>query len=103
MTVATDGGGDSGGTQQPSGDVPEPRRPRTVPYRYGSCCRTITRSSGRDCRTILARQGDLAVVGEAGTVAAARSVVADAAPDIVLLDVKLSTASDTGGSRSARN
>lgn len=48
-------------------------------------------------RTILERQGDLVVVGEAGTVDGARTVVADAAPDIVLLDVKLSTGRDTEG------
>ncbi|PXY31491.1 MadR family response regulator transcription factor [Prauserella muralis] len=48
-------------------------------------------------RSILDREEDMGVVGEASTAAEARAVVERARPDIVLLDLKLSTGSDTEG------
>lgn len=48
-------------------------------------------------RSILDRENDMGVVGEASTAAEARAVVERAQPDIVLLDLKLSTGSDTEG------
>ncbi|MGH3495247.1 MAG: MadR family response regulator transcription factor [Sciscionella sp.] len=48
-------------------------------------------------RSILEREGDLRVVGEATTAAEALAVVERSIPDIVLLDLKLSTGSDTEG------
>jgi DNA-binding NarL/FixJ family response regulator len=48
-------------------------------------------------RSILDREDDMNVVGEATTAAEARAVVARSRPDIVLLDLKLSTGSDTEG------
>lgn len=48
-------------------------------------------------RSILEREDDLCVVGEATTAAEARTVVERLRPDIVLLDLKLSTGSDTEG------
>lgn len=48
-------------------------------------------------RSILEREADLRVVSEASTAAEAMTVVGRAWPDIVLLDLKLSTASDTEG------
>lgn len=47
--------------------------------------------------SILERESDIRVVGEAATAAEARAVVARTQPDIVLLDLKLSTGSDTEG------
>ncbi|WP_295693352.1 response regulator transcription factor [Lapillicoccus sp.] len=48
-------------------------------------------------RSILEREDDLRVVAEASTAAEALTVVAHARPQIVLLDLKLSTSSDTEG------
>lgn len=48
-------------------------------------------------RSILEREEDMRVVGEATTAAEARVIVERARPDIVLLDLKLSTGSDTEG------
>jgi len=48
-------------------------------------------------RSILEREDDITVVGEAATAAEARAVVERARPDIVLLDLKLSTGSNTEG------
>ncbi|MFE0326042.1 MadR family response regulator transcription factor [Streptomyces sp. NPDC003753] len=48
-------------------------------------------------RSILERESDLEVVGEASTAAEAAAVVERANPSIVLLDLKLSTAADTEG------
>ncbi|WP_040777682.1 MadR family response regulator transcription factor [Nocardia pneumoniae] len=48
-------------------------------------------------RSILEREHDMHVVGEAATAAEAISVVAGQRPDIVLLDLKLGTGSDTEG------
>ncbi|MDT9594147.1 response regulator transcription factor [Nocardioides zeae] len=48
-------------------------------------------------RSILEREPDLRVLAEASTAAEARAVVRHVAPDIVLLDLKLSTSSDTEG------
>ncbi|MET8805942.1 response regulator transcription factor [Streptomyces sp. NPDC004546] len=48
-------------------------------------------------RSILERESDLEVVGEASTAAEAAAVVDRTRPSIVLLDLKLSTAADTEG------
>lgn len=48
-------------------------------------------------RTILEREDDLSVVGEAATAADAHAVVGRESPDIVVLDLKLSTGSDVEG------
>ncbi|MFF0794845.1 response regulator [Streptomyces spiralis] len=48
-------------------------------------------------RSILERESDLQVVGEASTAAEAAAVVERTRPSIVLLDLKLSTAADTEG------
>jgi two-component system, NarL family, response regulator DevR len=48
-------------------------------------------------RSILEREPDLRIVAEASTAAEARVVVRRAQPRIVLLDLKLSTSSDTEG------
>lgn len=48
-------------------------------------------------RSILEREPDLRVVAEASTVAEALAVVVRARPDVVLLDLKLSTSSDSEG------
>jgi DNA-binding NarL/FixJ family response regulator len=48
-------------------------------------------------RSILEREDDLSVVGEASSADAALAVVARTDPDVVLLDLKLSTGSDTEG------
>jgi DNA-binding NarL/FixJ family response regulator len=48
-------------------------------------------------RSILDREQDMSVVGEATTAAEALAVVERVRPDIVLLDLKLSTGSDTEG------
>ncbi|MGH3450481.1 MAG: MadR family response regulator transcription factor [Haloechinothrix sp.] len=48
-------------------------------------------------RSILEREDDMRVVGEATTAGEARAVVERVRPDIVLLDLKLSTGSDTEG------
>ena len=48
-------------------------------------------------RSILEREPDLRVVGEASTIESARAVVDQVRPTIVLLDLKLSTGSDTEG------
>ncbi|WP_280481042.1 MadR family response regulator transcription factor [Nocardia cyriacigeorgica] len=48
-------------------------------------------------RTILERESDLHVVGEADTARGAVALVADQRPDIVLLDLKLGTGADTEG------
>ncbi|MGW2744708.1 MadR family response regulator transcription factor [Streptomyces sp. NPDC001450] len=48
-------------------------------------------------RSILERENDLEVVGEASTVAEAAAVVERTNPSIVLLDLKLSTGADTEG------
>ncbi|MEV0975763.1 response regulator transcription factor [Streptomyces sp. NPDC049915] len=48
-------------------------------------------------RSILERESDLEVVGEASTAAEADAVVERTRPAIVLLDLKLSTAADTEG------
>ncbi|CAM5232929.1 response regulator transcription factor [Streptomyces sp. DSM 41524] len=48
-------------------------------------------------RTILEREGDLEVVGEASTATEAAAVIERTDPSIVLLDLKLSTAADTEG------
>jgi DNA-binding NarL/FixJ family response regulator len=48
-------------------------------------------------RSILERESDLEVVGEASTAAQAAAVVERTRPAIVLLDLKLSTAADTEG------
>lgn len=48
-------------------------------------------------RSILERESDLEVVGEASTAAEAAAIVELARPAIVLLDLKLSTAADTEG------
>ncbi|GAA3815864.1 MULTISPECIES: response regulator transcription factor [Amycolatopsis] len=48
-------------------------------------------------RSILEREEDITVIGEAATAAEARAVVERTRPDIVLLDLKLSTGSDTEG------
>jgi DNA-binding NarL/FixJ family response regulator len=48
-------------------------------------------------RSILEREPDLRVVGEASTIESARAVVNEVRPTIVLLDLKLSTGSDTEG------
>jgi DNA-binding NarL/FixJ family response regulator len=48
-------------------------------------------------RSILEREPDLRVVGEASTIESARAVVNQVRPAIVVLDLKLSTGSDTEG------
>ncbi|MGW2098775.1 MadR family response regulator transcription factor [Streptomyces olivaceoviridis] len=48
-------------------------------------------------RSILERESDLDVVGEASTAAEAAAVVEQTRPSIVLLDLKLSTVADTEG------
>ncbi|MER5449332.1 response regulator transcription factor [Streptomyces sp. NPDC002766] len=48
-------------------------------------------------RSILERESDLEVVGEASTAAEATAVVERTKPSIVLLDLKLSTGTDTEG------
>ncbi|NIJ12595.1 DNA-binding NarL/FixJ family response regulator [Saccharomonospora amisosensis] len=48
-------------------------------------------------RFILDREHDMSVVGEASSAAEARAVVERSRPDIVLLDLKLSTGSETEG------
>jgi two-component system response regulator DevR len=48
-------------------------------------------------RAILEREGDLRVVGEAANTATAIAIVNQVRPQIVLLDLKLSAASDTEG------
>ncbi|TQJ85306.1 MadR family response regulator transcription factor [Streptomyces sp. SLBN-31] len=48
-------------------------------------------------RSILERESDLEVVGEASTAAEAAAVVERTKPSIVLLDLKLSTGTDTEG------
>lgn len=48
-------------------------------------------------RSILEREDDLHVIAEASTAAEARAMMARARPRIVLLDLKLSTSSDTEG------
>ena len=48
-------------------------------------------------RSILEREHDLRVVGEASSAAEALAVVASARPRIVLMDLKLSTSSDSEG------
>jgi two-component system response regulator DevR len=48
-------------------------------------------------RAILEREGDLRVVGEAANTATAIAIVSQVRPQIVLLDLKLSAASDTEG------
>lgn len=48
-------------------------------------------------RSILERESDLRVVAEASTAAEALTVIGRACPQIVLLDLKLSTSSDTEG------
>ena len=48
-------------------------------------------------RAILEREPDLRVVGEAATIEAAKAVVGQARPQIVVLDLKLSSGSDTEG------
>ncbi|GHF21748.1 DNA-binding response regulator [Amycolatopsis deserti] len=48
-------------------------------------------------RSILEREDDITVIGEAATAAEARAVVERTRPDIVLLDLKLSTGSNTEG------
>lgn len=48
-------------------------------------------------RSILERERDIRVVGEAATAGEARAVVARVRPDIVLLDLKLTTGSDHEG------
>lgn len=48
-------------------------------------------------KSILERESDLEVVGEASTVAEAEAVVDRTGPSIVLLDLKLSTGADTEG------
>ncbi|WP_308190212.1 response regulator transcription factor [Amycolatopsis sp. GM8] len=48
-------------------------------------------------KSILEREHDITVTGEAATAAEARAVVERTRPDIVLLDLKLSTGSDTEG------
>ncbi|MEB3370338.1 MadR family response regulator transcription factor [Saccharopolyspora mangrovi] len=48
-------------------------------------------------RSVLEREEDLQVVGEAATAAEALTVVAEADPHIVLLDLKLSTGDNTEG------
>ena len=48
-------------------------------------------------RAMLDRQPDLRVVGEAGSAGAAPAVIAQAHPDVVLLDLKLSAASECDG------
>ncbi|MFD4351397.1 response regulator [Nocardia sp. NPDC058518] len=48
-------------------------------------------------RSILEREDDMHVVGEASTAGAALSVVEQQRPDIVLLDLKLGTGADTEG------
>ncbi|HEY3258658.1 MAG TPA: response regulator transcription factor [Pseudonocardiaceae bacterium] len=48
-------------------------------------------------RSILDLEDDMCVVGEAATAAEARAVVERTRPDIVLLDLKLSTGSNTEG------
>jgi DNA-binding NarL/FixJ family response regulator len=48
-------------------------------------------------RAVLDREPGLLVVGEAGSAAAALQVIAQVRPDVVLLDLKLSTASDSDG------
>jgi len=50
-------------------------------------------------RSVLEREGDLQVVGEAATAAEALTVVERAGPHIVLLDLKLSTGDNTEGLR----
>lgn len=48
-------------------------------------------------RSVLEREADLRVVGEAGTSAQALAVVATSRPDIVLLDLRLSPSSENEG------
>lgn len=48
-------------------------------------------------RSVLEREPDLRVVGEAGSVVEALAVVARVQPTVVLLDLKLSTSSDSEG------
>src|SRR5258708_40330910 len=50
-------------------------------------------------RAMLDRQPDLRVVGEAASAAAALAMGAQARPDVVLLDLKLSAGSDCDGPR----
>lgn len=48
-------------------------------------------------RSVLEREADLRVVGEAGSSAQALAVVASTAPDVVLLDLRLSPSTDNEG------
>jgi len=48
-------------------------------------------------RSVLEREADLRIVGEAGTSAQALAVVATSRPDIVLLDLRLSPSSENEG------
>jgi len=48
-------------------------------------------------RSVLEREGDLRIVGEAGTPGQARAVVATTRPRVVLLDLRLGSSSDTDG------
>jgi two-component system response regulator DevR len=48
-------------------------------------------------RSVLEREADLRVVGEAGTSAQALAVVATSRPDVVLLDLRLSPSSENEG------
>jgi DNA-binding NarL/FixJ family response regulator len=48
-------------------------------------------------RSVLERETDLRIVGEAGTAAQALSVVASSRPRVVLLDLRLSPSTDTEG------
>jgi len=48
-------------------------------------------------RSVLEREPDLRIAGEAASAGEALAVVAACVPDIVLLDLKLSTAQETGG------
>jgi DNA-binding NarL/FixJ family response regulator len=48
-------------------------------------------------RAMLDREPGLRVVGDAGTAAAALPLIAQTHPDVVLLDLKLSSTSDSGG------
>jgi len=48
-------------------------------------------------RSVLDREPDLRVVGEAGTAAQAMAVVATARPSVVVLDLRLSASSETEG------
>ncbi|GAA2344216.1 two-component system response regulator MnoR [Saccharopolyspora halophila] len=78
-----------------AGSVPGPREPETGQVRIVLVDDHAIVRHG--LRSVLEREDDLQVVGEAATAAETLAVVSGAEPDIVLLDLKLSTGDNTEG------